>query len=211
MALAPLPGFARAMPGRTALHTPQRPPMRSAGERLPDGTFQGRNGAILTRSNRSNEQADQFNVPERFKEPGWDYQWIRTSCMNKPDPAHVNANLENGWTPVQASQMPGAFMPSGHNGAIERDGLMLVERPLAMTEQAVQDGIRAAHGQRHRQQATFKDVGAVLAEAGSAGSYEVSTAESDPRGYAKAGVRREIVGSPTSLYPARQYSGLDDD
>ena len=45
---------------------------------------------------------------------------------------------------MNSSQADGWYHPKGYNGPIERDGLMLMERPAAMTQEAINDGIKAA-------------------------------------------------------------------
>jgi hypothetical protein len=184
-----------------------REPMRPATS----AGWRGRNGEVLTRSNRSNQQADQFDLPQAMvdaaKREGWSFQWIRTSCFGKSDPANVNAHMENGWRPVPAVRCDGFFHPVGYQGAIERDGLMLVERPLGMTMQAEEDARRAARDQKRKQASQFSNVAAVLDQTGgSNAAFAAADAAHDHRGVARPMLKRTVEGIPESMYPHRDLA-----
>ncbi len=183
---------------------PMRQPMRQPG-------FVGRNGETLVRNNRSNTQADQFELPRGMMESGWSYQWVRTSCHGKPDPSNVNAHMENGWRPVNSSQADGWYHPKGYKGPIERDGLTLMERPAAMTQEAINDGIKAARNQRHQQSKAFAAVDAMLVETGGAdAAFAAADAEHDHRGVARPMLKRTVEGIPGNMYPQRELALGDE-
>ena len=140
---APLPPgvVLPSRPAHAAVHQAPRPELRS-------GEVRGRNGEILARNNRTNDVADQFDLPLHMQEKGWSYQWVRASCHGKPDPQNVHVHEENGWRAVPSNRWPGHFHPAGFQGAVTREGMILMERPAVVTEQAIQDGIRAAKSQR---------------------------------------------------------------
>jgi hypothetical protein len=174
----------------------------------------GRNGEILTRQNRSNTLPDQFDLPTRMLEKGWSYQWNRTSCYGLPDPNNINSMMENGWRPVMADRFPGRFHPVDYKGAIEREGLMLMERPDTMTQEAIEDGIIAARRQRHNQQTSFTGqdkIREVLSEGGAASGYAAPSRENDSRGIAQAHVHRTVEGVPGNLYPRREIALGDEE
>jgi hypothetical protein len=111
---------------------------RSVGrEPAREVTYVGRDGKPLTR--KLDIGVNPFEVPEQYREERWDYQWCRSTCFGKPDDANINRMQDTGWRPVMRSQMPG-FMTTGRetgsDGAIEHEGLVLMERPLGMTEEA---------------------------------------------------------------------------
>lgn len=75
---------------------------------------------------------DNLTVPE-----GWSYEWKRQTVYGKADPAYDTKLARTGWEPVPAERHP-SMMPKGHRGAIERDGLILMERPAAITKRVQQ-------------------------------------------------------------------------
>lgn len=122
-----------------------RTPMRT-GQRA-DGRIQatGRNGEVLSR-NRT-QTGDIFEIPRELIPDGWDYQWCAVSVTGNTE-ILLDQNLmmaENGWRPVPSSRHPGRFMPVGHKGNIVRGGQMLMERPMALSIEAREEDIRAAH------------------------------------------------------------------
>jgi hypothetical protein len=196
----PMPAAAPARPAHQAV----RPALRS-------GEVRGRNGEILVRNNRYNEGGDQFDVPEQLREKGWSLQWVRESCHGKPDPQNVHNHMENGWRPVPSNRWPGVFHPKDHQGAIAREGMVLMERPDSLTQQAVEDGIRAARSQRSRQSAAFKGVDKLLDEtAGSRAGFEASDETTDSRGVARPMIKRTLEQAPPSSYPSRTLAVGDE-
>lgn len=75
---------------------------------------------------------DNLTVPE-----GWSYEWKRQTVYGKSDPAYDTKLARTGWEPVPAERHP-AMMPKGHRGSIERDGLILMERPAVITKRVQQ-------------------------------------------------------------------------
>lgn len=71
---------------------------------------------------------DNIAVPD-----GWSYEWKRQTVYGKSDPAYDTRLAKTGWEEVPASRHP-AMMPKGHRGSITRDGLVLMERPKAITD-----------------------------------------------------------------------------
>lgn len=58
---------------------------------------------------------------------GWTYQWVRTALMGTPDPANVQARIDNNWTFVAPAQHPGAPVAKLED-AIETVGLILMQK-----------------------------------------------------------------------------------
>lgn len=190
-------------PPGSALRDPIRPPMR--------GGVIGRNGEVLTRTNRSNEQADQFDLPAGFAERGWSYQWVRASCHGKPDPANLTTHYENGWRPVPSERKPGYFHPTEYKGPIERDGLVLMERPETLTREAMNDSIRAARLQKHNQTASFTGVDKMLDESGAPEGFEGYSPQNDARGVIMPKLKRTLEGVPETMYPQRELAVGNED
>jgi len=88
---------------------------------------------------------DKFYVDPNIIPDGWDYQWKRKELLGKPDPHYAVELRRNGWEAVPADRHP-ELMPPGWNGAIERDGMMLMERPQVLTEEARRAEYREARG-----------------------------------------------------------------
>jgi hypothetical protein len=71
---------------------------------------------------------DQIDIPE-----GWTYEWKRQTVYGRSDPAYDTRLARTGWEAVPADRHP-SMMPKGHRGEITRDGLVLMERPKAITD-----------------------------------------------------------------------------
>jgi hypothetical protein len=98
-----------------------------------EATYLGRDGKPLVR--KVEDTVNPFEVPLEHRQEDWDYQWVRNSCFGKRDDANLSKMFDAGWRPVEHQQMPG-FMKGGRsdlNGAIEHEGLTLMERPMGMT------------------------------------------------------------------------------
>ncbi len=191
-------------PAHAPAHNAVRPELRS-------GEVRGRGGEILARNNRNNDGIDQFDVPAHMREKGWSLQWVRHSCYGKEDAQNVHIHMENGWRPVPANRWDGHFHPKGHQGGIIRDGMILMERPETLTDQAIQDGIRAAKSQRSRQSAAFTGVDKMLEEThGAHAGFEASDASNDSRGVARPKLKRSIEQVPPSSYPSRSLAVGDE-
>lgn len=161
--------------------------------------IRGRDGAVLTRRATGSMSSDQFHVPDTLHEAGWTMQWVRATCLGKDDPSNITDHMENGWRPVNADR-PGfkQYFRTEGSGDIVREGLILMERPAALTEQALQEDYSAAMHERNTQVEEF--------------SLSDLPAGFD-RGYGKAAtkVTRTVEGAPTDSYPQRQLAIGDDD
>jgi hypothetical protein len=71
---------------------------------------------------------DNVEVPD-----GWTYEWKRQTVYGKGDPAYDTRLARTGWEAVPAKRHP-SMMPKGAHGEITRDGLVLMERPKAITD-----------------------------------------------------------------------------
>ena len=91
---------------------------------------------------------DKFAAPRA--PDGWTYEWKRKTVMGWEDPAYMSNMMRTGWEPVPSTRHP-EMMAKGHSGAIERDGMILCERPLEIS-----DEMRRVEGQKARQQVNIK-------------------------------------------------------
>lgn len=83
-----------------------------------------------------------FIAPSEIPD-GWSYEWKRKTCYGAEDPAYDVQLARQGWEPVDVSRHP-EFMPKGYKGAIERDGMILMERPTEIVEEAKKRDARKA-------------------------------------------------------------------
>lgn len=123
------------------------------------GEALGRDGKVIRRVRVSD---DKFEIPADIREAiakeGWVYQWNVVSVTGKEDLSAMAGLYRAGWTSVPAERHPGVFLPSEVKGAIVIDGLMLMERPLALELEAKAEERQAALSQVNgsRQQFGFK-------------------------------------------------------
>lgn len=96
-------------------------------------------------------EVDRFYVDPRTIPDGWAYEWKRKSIWGKEDPAHDVELARQGWEPVPASRHP-EMMPKGNFQTIERDGMILMERPKELS-----DDVHRANLKRARQQVRMKE------------------------------------------------------
>lgn len=96
------------------------------------------------RMRRGGQAKDKFAIPSHLMQDGTSYEWKRASVYGKPDSGNIIEMREQGWEAVDDPVLRAYFMPEGHTGAIERDGLVLMERPQALTDEAREDDRLAA-------------------------------------------------------------------
>jgi hypothetical protein len=88
--------------------------------------LKGHNNANL------DEGTDKFACPPA--PDGWSYEWKMKAVMGWEDPSHYNRIASGGWETVEAKRHP-EMMPKGAVGAIEREGMLLCERPQEITDE----------------------------------------------------------------------------
>jgi hypothetical protein len=96
---------------------------------------------------------DDFFVPPEYIPDGWSYEWKRKTNVGMEDPAYQVQLARMGWEPVPASRHP-AMMPDDNKyQIIERKGLVLMERPMEITEEARQIEKQRARNQIRQKEA----------------------------------------------------------
>lgn len=91
---------------------------------------------------------DPFYVPPEMVPQGRSYQWWH--LVHDKEFFYRPPNAEpSGWAPVPASRHDGYFMPAGHVGDIEVNGLGLFEKSKFEVDQAKAQQVAAAHQQVH--------------------------------------------------------------
>jgi hypothetical protein len=93
------------------------------------------------------EGSDDFFVPPEYIPDGWSYEWKRKTTVGMEDPAYQVQLARMGWEAVPASRHP-SMMPSDNRyQLIERKGMVLMERPVEITDEAKSIEYRKARNQ----------------------------------------------------------------
>ena len=112
--------------------TPERAPMRDDDPRA----RAAKRAAELRDSQVDDVGEGKFYIPPDSVPEGWCYEWKRETTYNKEDPSYQVELAQAGWEPVATSRHP-EFMPRGSKAPhIRRDGMILMERPLEIVEEA---------------------------------------------------------------------------
>jgi hypothetical protein len=102
---------------------------------------------IREHNSGSSEGGDKFWIDPDTVPDGWSYEWKVRTVLNAENPAHQLELQRRGWTPVPASRHP-EKMPSEWKGqTIEMDGMIMMERPKEITDEAINDRLRRARMQ----------------------------------------------------------------
>lgn len=97
--------------------------------------------------NGLDEGEDRFRIDPSQIPDGWSYEWKRKYVLGKSDPSYEVELLRKGWEPVPLSRHP-HMMPQGTDmKTIERDGMILMERPKELTDEARDVELRRARSQ----------------------------------------------------------------
>ncbi len=119
-----------------------------------------RRAAELREHGSLDDGNDKFYIDPKIIPDGWSYEYKMFTVLGKEDPSYQVQLRQNGWEPVPVSRHP-ELMPVGYEGnTIIRDGQMLMERPLEITEERKQRDRRNA---REQVQAKEEQLGAAPA------------------------------------------------
>ena len=131
-----------------------RPPMREEDPRV-----RAARRAQELRDHRGSldEGSDEFFVPREAIPPGWDYEWKRRTVLGAEDPAYQVAVARAGWEPVPASRHPEMMPDKWDKATIERKGMILMERPSEISEEARSIELRRARQQVRQKEAQLNN------------------------------------------------------
>lgn len=107
-----------------------RPPVRMDD---PRSLAAKRAAEIRNNASEFDNGVDEFAAPPAPE--GWTYEWKRKSSMNQEDLSNMLMVRRAGWTPVPVERHP-EMMHIGAEGSIERKGMILMERPTEIVEDA---------------------------------------------------------------------------
>ena len=152
------PEATKKKPGRPPLRdnpvTDDREDMR-AGQREDDPRARAERRAAEIRKHLkgdTSDGADRFWIDPSIIPDGWSYEWKRKTIWGKEDPAHEVELARQGWEVVPATRHP-QMMPKGNWQTIERDGMILMERPAEITAEVKRLEIKKARAQVQQKQA----------------------------------------------------------
>jgi hypothetical protein len=95
-----------------------------------------RRAAELREHGSTDDGSDKFYINPRIVPDGWTYEYRRFTVMGAQDPSYQVTLATKGWEAVPASRHP-ELMPLGYTGnTIERKGMILMERPKEITDEA---------------------------------------------------------------------------
>jgi hypothetical protein len=143
----------RISPRHTAPHEDQAPPAH---------------GRVRLRKNASQRSildlpADVLNVVNR--DYGRDLQWVTYEVLGKSEPAMRQDFEINGWEAVTQDMfgglLDGMYMKRGEKGEITYGGMVLMERPMELTEEAKLEESRARIGAMRAQENMIKGGGGI--------------------------------------------------
>lgn len=90
---------------------------------------------------------DEFFVDPSIIPEGWTYEWKRLSILGQEDATHQIHLARMGWEAVPARRHPGMMPATWAKGTIERKGMILMERPTEVVEEARRIQNKAAKDQ----------------------------------------------------------------
>ncbi len=157
MAASRKPAPEAAAPVREAVREPVREAAGSVmGHNQPPrgrAVALDRDGNPMWRHGAPGAGHDKYSVKD-IEPTGWCYEWKAHTVLNQPDPQYSGRLRDAGWLPVMADRHPGRFHPLDYKGPIILDGLMLMETPGVLKEEAMRDDARMAADKvnRSRQQ-----------------------------------------------------------
>jgi len=135
-----------------------RPPMR---EEDPRARAARRVAELRDHGAVNEDNHDEFFIDPGIIPPGWSYEWKRKTVLGAEDPAYQVALARQGWEAVPAHRHPSYMPVNSTAAAIERKGMILMERPLEITEEARNRELRNARMQvrQKEQQLSAADTG----------------------------------------------------
>ena len=99
------------------------------------------------------EGTDDFYINKADIPQGWEYEWKRKLLLGAEDPAYQVALARAGWEPVPTSRHPSYMPNSGDYPTIERKGMILMERPSEISDEARAIELRKARNQVRQKEA----------------------------------------------------------
>lgn len=133
------------------------------------------------------EMPTEFHIPEDQIPVGTSYQWNNATVFGQNNPTYDSHMMMQGWRPVDASRHP-HLVPEGYKGSLIVKGQILMERPMELTREALQEDYERATGEVRRKEE------------------QLFGARPDTEGGRRLGIKKEIIqGAPSA--PNYTYEG----
>lgn len=142
----------------TAAPNADRSPVHMPGptdEREPAHDTAHATPRVRTRQSHATAQANPFDLPKDEIPEGSSYEWKRFSVSGQSadhDPFYLASMRRQGWEPVDPRRHPNWVPPGYDKPYIIRDGLILMERPVELTNEARQEQRNLARQQMREAQ-----------------------------------------------------------
>lgn len=131
----------------SASKPPEAPPLKPREE---DPRARAARRAMELREQTSasdDDGVDKFYIDPKMIPDGWSYEWKTFTVLGKENPSYQVAMAHKGWEAVPRSRHA-HMMPHNYQGeTIEREGMILMERPLEITQEAKARDLRIARAQ----------------------------------------------------------------
>lgn len=106
-------------------------------------------GQPITRRSRRDGAVTDFEVPDKLRKPGWDYEFKTQRVMGQEVDASEQVEIyEGGWRPVKASEMRALCPPGWDRPFVERRGMVLYTRPAHLSAEAKREDYEKAERQK---------------------------------------------------------------
>ncbi len=128
----------------------QRPDMRPNMREEDPRVAAARRAAEIRSNQVQDDGVDEFKLPPA--PPGWTYEWKTKAVLGQINHAHMTELYRQGWEEVPTARHPEEMPLQGNHPTIERKGMVLMQRPTVIVEEA-----RAMQLQRARSQVKFKE------------------------------------------------------
>ena len=102
---------------------------------------------VRTRQRSSSMNQDMFYIPVDEIPEGSSYEWKRHSVVGQEDPFYIAQLREQGWEPVDPKRHPNWLPPGYSMPAIIKHGMILMERPIELTNEARAESRQMANKQ----------------------------------------------------------------
>jgi len=79
---------------------------------------------------------DDFAIPPGYEPDGWQYEWKSESVLGLENAAYMVQLRRKGWEEVPRSRHPDMMPLSSKDAAIRRKGMLLMERPREINDEA---------------------------------------------------------------------------
>jgi len=153
---APLPNGTPPAGPTVATDTHTDAPRETFLEEDPRTRAARRAAELREHGSLNDDGVDEFYIDPRIIPDGWSYEYKRYTVLGAQDPSYQVSLALKGWEAVPAKPHP-ELMPDNYTGmTIERKGMILMERPAEITNEAKAREFRKAREQVGSKEAQLK-------------------------------------------------------